>query len=138
MLAVTSYPQDYIDECRARIEAQVAAYRGLVAAAGDGGTSAVEAFEPQFFNHLALVLDHCFAHRLRGVEGKDGNPLNEVRMLGNAILRNQGILAADKTIRYKPETSVLKLRIGDEVRLDEARFLLLAKAFFAEIEQKFL
>ena len=82
-------------------------------------------------------MDACFVHRTRAREGKDGNPLNEVRMLCNSILRNAGVLGAGKTVKYEPETSVLKLRIGDEIALDEAQFQLLSDAFFAEIQHKF-
>ena len=90
--------------------------------------AAVEAFEPRFFANLTLVLDASFVHRTRALEGKDGNPLNEVRMLCSSLLTNDGVLAADKTIKYTPETSVLKLRVGDEIRLDEKQFLLLFEA----------
>lgn len=58
-------------------------------------------------------------------------------MFCNSILTNRGVLCADKTIKYEPETSVLKLQIGDEIRLDQGRFVLLFKAFFAELEHKF-
>jgi hypothetical protein len=34
-------------------------------------TSAVEAFEPLFFNNTTLVLDRYFVHRLRMVTGKE-------------------------------------------------------------------
>jgi hypothetical protein len=88
-------------------------------------------------DNLILLLDACFVHRTRAREGKDGNPLNEVRMLCNSILRNAGVLGADKTIKYEPETSVLKLRIGDEIALDEGQIWLLSDAFFAEIQHKF-
>ena len=74
---------------------------------------------------------------LRKVEGKDGNPLNEVRMLCSSLLTNDGVLAADKTIKYTPETSVLKLRVGDEIRLDDAQFHRLLEAFLAGIEKRF-
>jgi hypothetical protein len=50
----------------------------------------------------------------------DGNPLNEVRMLCDSILRNGGVLAADKTIKFNPAQSVLKLRVGDPITLTEA------------------
>ena len=53
------------------------------------------------------------------------------------ILVNGGVLLADKTIKYKPETSVLKLQIGEEIRLDAKRFRTLFEAFFAEIRKRF-
>ena len=64
MLCVNNYKKAYIDECRASMEAQLAAYRALLAAAkGNAGTgkptfnSAVERFEQLFFNNLVVVLD---------------------------------------------------------------------------------
>ena len=76
-------------------------------------------------------------HRTRAIEGKDGNPLNEARMLCTSILQNNGVLALDKTIKYRPEASVTKLEIGDEIHLDQAQFQALCDAFFAELERKF-
>ena len=49
-------------------------------------------FEQRFFNDQVLILDNMFVRRLTGIEGKDGNPLNEVRVLCNSILLNQGKL----------------------------------------------
>ena len=60
--------------------------------------SEIDAFERQLFNHMILALDHYFVHRSRTMEGKDGNPLNEVRMLCHAIMENEGRMSADKTI----------------------------------------
>jgi hypothetical protein len=52
-------------------------------------------------------------HRARGLEGKDGNPLNEVRMLCDSILQKDGVMTADKTIKFDPAKSVLRLQPGD-------------------------
>jgi hypothetical protein len=49
----------------------------------------------------------------------------------------KGVLAADTSIKYKPETSVLELAIGDGIRIDEKQFRRLAKAFFDAIEKTF-
>ena len=77
--------------------------------------AAFEAFEALFFNNLTLVLDRYFVHRLAGAnyEGKDGNPLNEVRIVCDSLLNNNGILRADKQIKLTPERSVVKLHVGD-------------------------
>ena len=87
---------------------------------------------------MILVLDMLFVHRLRGQEGKDGNPLNEVRILCNSIMNNQGVMGEDSTIRFVPDKSVLKYCVGDEIKLNAANFAGLANAFFAEIERKFM
>jgi hypothetical protein len=100
--------------------------------------AAAEAFEPVFFNNMVHVLDNYFVHRSRTLEKKDGNALNEVRMLCTSMVSNDGRLAADKQIKLNPEKSVLGYKVGDVIALRENDFQLLAKAFFAEIEAKFL
>lgn len=106
MLMVSSYAKDYVDTCRANVAAQLASYRKVLAAK----PAEIEAFERQFFNHMILALDHYLGHGGRGMEGKDGNPLNEVRMLCDGIMENEGRLSANKGSRYKPESSVLSSR----------------------------
>jgi hypothetical protein len=113
MLGRNHYEQDYIDRSRERIGAQLAAYDALKAKA-KGADAEIAAFEPLFLNDLVQVLDHLFVHRLRKMEGKDGNPLNEVRALCDSLMSN-----------------------GDEVRLDEDGFRRLSDGFFAEIESRF-
>ena len=141
MLGVKSYTQDHIDAARARVDAAGSRYGAVARAAKKTKAAplgkALAAFEPEFFNNMVLVLDSFFTHRLRGVEGKDGNPLNEVRILCASLVENDGRLALDKTIKWKPEQSVLGYAAGDEIRVTEADFVRLAEAFFAEIEQKF-
>jgi hypothetical protein len=87
---------------------------------------------------VTSALDGCFVHRSRTIEGKDGNPLNEVRMLCNSILQHRGVLTADKTIKANPSKSILKRQVRDEIKLTEADCVLLCTAFFAEIEKKFV
>jgi hypothetical protein len=46
-------------------------------------------------------------------------------------------LAEDTTIKYDQAKAVLKYKVGDLIQLKEADFLLLSKAYFAEIKNKF-
>ena len=142
MLCMNSYPQDYVDQCRSRIDQQLVAYRRLAAAAEAKSDeklgAAAAAFEPLFFNSLVLVLDSYFVHRSRTIEGKDGNPLNEVRVLCTSMLLHGDIVTVEKAIKLEPDTSVLGMRAGDRVSLSEAAFVGLSKAYFDEIERKFV
>src|SRR5205809_113820 len=90
MLGMKKYPKSYIAACRARVEANLRAYRREV------GQKASKEFENRFFNDQVLLLDYMFVHRLSGIEGKDGNPLNEVRVLCNSILLNGGKLQVER------------------------------------------
>jgi hypothetical protein len=144
MLSVSSYPQEYVDATRSKIDAHVDAYNQLVTVAR-GATDAADAklaaavagFEPLFFNHLVMALDNYFLHRGRNLEGKDGNPLNEVRVLCNSITSNDAKMLKDSTIKMKSATSVLKYEVGDDIKLNEDDFRRLAKAFLREIEIRF-
>ena len=140
MLGRSNYDQDYIDKCRDKVAAQVAAYDALASAARNGAKldSQVDAFEPLFFNNMVLVLDALFVHRLRTKEGKDGNPLNEVRVLSESLMENDGVLAGGKSIKLKPESSILHLEVGDEIAVDASGFQRLAEGFFAEMEARYV
>ena len=145
MLGMKTYSQPYIDRCRSKVDSDISSYRNLIAAARNQPgndkaplNSAIAAFEATFFNNMVLILDELFVHRLRTMEGKDGNPLNEVRVMCNSMLLHNGVMSADKTIKLDPSISVLKYRFGDEIKLNEADFLLVSQAFFAEVESKYL
>jgi hypothetical protein len=127
MLGMRTYTKKYIAACRAKVEKDISAYKAANA----------KTMEAAFFNNMVIVLDHLFVHRLRTVEGKDGNPLNEVRLLADSMMNNSNKMAIDTTIKYDPAQSVLKYETGKEIKLSEADFVLLSKAFFAEIESKF-
>ena len=153
MLGMKSYAPEYIEDCHSRVESGVAAYKQLAAAVrkhpeDESLATALAALETAFFNNLLLTLDYSFVHRLAMVEGKDGNPLNEVRILCNSVLLNHGVMAksypwphnsalGDKSIKLAPENSVLKHELGDEIELTEAEFTRLSDAFFEEMQHKF-
>jgi hypothetical protein len=86
---------------------------------------------------MVLVLENYLVHRLRAKEKKDGNPLNEVRILSTSMTTNNGRMVADKSIRLDPATSILKYRVGDEIAVREEDFESLAKAFFADLESQY-
>jgi hypothetical protein len=115
VLGMKNYTQKYIDGCRSRVDSDLTAYRNLVAAARNPDSanktspnSAVDALEGTFFNNMILLLDYFFVHRLRATEGKDGNPLNEVRVLCDSMLHNKNIMSANNTIKLSTAKSVLK------------------------------
>ena len=143
MLGRKDYTREELDNAKTAVNRQLAAYRKLLKAL-DGATedatvqSALEAFEPLLFNNMTLVLDRYFVHRIRGVAGKDGNPLNEVELLSDSLMNTGGELRGNNVVKYTRDGSVLKLEPGERIRLCAAQFERLAKAFFAEIEARFV
>jgi hypothetical protein len=145
MLSRNSYDQQYIDDCRAKIESQVGAFRKVVSVASELPDecevkldAAMQAFESVFFNNMVLVLDNYFANRSRTIEKKDGNPLNEVRVIVGSLTNNDGLVTFDKSIKMDPAKSVLHYQIGDQIKVNDERFTKLSAAFFTEIEKRFL
>ena len=139
MLAVTSYSEVYVQLTAAKLNEQLAAY-GALAAAVKGNAkaeTALAAFAPGYFNSMLLALDHHFMHRMRGAEGKDGNPLNEVRVLVDSIMEHDGVLKENKTIKYKAEKAAAGVAVGQTIALDAERFETLANAYIAELGKRF-
>lgn len=60
-----------------------------------------------------------------------------MRMLCNGIMSTGGRMPADKTIKYDPDRSVVKYKVGDRIALRVEDITRLAKAFLAEIESKY-
>lgn len=144
MLGMREYEQDYIDACRSRVETQIAMFHEVAQAARDHGDAdvsrlegALESLEYEYFNNMLLVLEGYFVHRLRGVEGKDGNALNEVRVLARSLMENGGTVMADPQIPLDPPRSVLGLAVGDPITLTLQQFRRISDAFLREIENRF-
>jgi hypothetical protein len=141
MLARKEYTRQEIKTARELVDQALRAYKALPAAAK------TKEFEAFYFNREVRLLDHMFMYRMMAIEGKDGNPLVEVRVLCNSLLLNGGILQVEKLpdwpdsagaqLKLPPEKSVLKLKARDEVKLTQADFVRLSTAFFATLEEKF-
>ncbi|MBW8011742.1 MAG: hypothetical protein FVQ83_10965 [Chloroflexi bacterium] len=143
MLGRKNFTQEEIDNGKATINEQFAVYKKLSEAIASEKTdkklqSKLEDFEGLFFNNMTLVLDRYYVHRLRSVTGKDGTPLNEVELICESLMNNNGILQGQNVIKYKPDQSVVKLNIGDKIRLTAEEFERLSAAFFVELESKYL
>ncbi len=128
MLAVNAYAPDHVAACRNRIAADMAAYEAATPSA---------ALDPVFYGMMVMALDHWFCHRQRSIEGKDGNPLNEVRVMCDSIVGHGGMLVVEKGIKLSPETSVLGLEPGATILLDKEGFRRLADAFLDELERRY-
>src|SRR4051794_37658935 len=139
MLGRKTFTHDEVDHCKRAMDDQLAAYRALVDALRDDDTGAatLAAFEPLFFNNLTLALDRYFVHRVRMVTGKDQTPLNELEMIADSLMNNDGVLHPGSVIRHDPARSVLKLKAGDPIRIGADDFALLLAGCLAEIEAKF-
>lgn len=143
MLSVNNYSREYIDACRKKIETQLTAYNDLLSTADSHLKNhkeqhkIIDYFEHIFLGNLVIVLESFFVNRMRAMEGKDGNPLNEVRVIANSIMNNDGVLIIDKSMKWNATQSVLKYKAGDTIKLNQSDFTALASEFFDEIEKKF-
>jgi hypothetical protein len=146
MLGMKRYSREFVDACRAKVDADVAAYDAEHAGMNVEASSRLET---AYFNNMLLVLDYLFVHRLAAIDGKDGNPLNELRVLCDSILSNDGVMTAgavskasqmrfNKSIKLSPDRSVLKHKEGDQIALCEKDFVQLSNAVFGEIESRYL
>ena len=142
MLGRKDYTQEELDNAQTVVKQQLAAYKKLDKAVRDTGdpkaAAALEALEPLLFNGMTLALDRYFVHRLRMVTGKDGTPLNELELLTESLMNNDGVLRGNNVIKFKPDESVLELDVGDRIALSAAQFERLSKALFAELDAKYV
>jgi hypothetical protein len=138
MLETLHYDQDYVDECRARSEAQVARFEDVRSRADIDGTDPVGSLEPDFFNNMLLVLDAYFVHRPDNVVGKGGGPLTEVRALASSLMLNGGTMRADQQDGLDPGRSILGYAEGDDIHLTQEQYVTIARAFFDDVERRYV
>lgn len=143
MLGRKDYTQAEYDQARAVVAQQIASFKELAGVVGKAGgdkkaSSAFDEFEAVYFNNMAIVLDRYFVHRIRMVAGKDGNPINELELIVDSLMNNAGTFRGNNVIKYVPESAVLKLEVGDTIKLGLDDFERLADAFFDELKRKFL
>jgi hypothetical protein len=62
----------------------------------------------------------------------------EVELMSDSLMTTMGSYSATNVIKLVPDQSVLKLNIGERITLSAAQFERLSKAFFNEIQAKFL
>lgn len=134
MLGRNSYSAAQIAACRKDMAEMAGAWRAVAARSEP---KAREEAEAQVFNQMVVALEGWFVHRLRGVEGKDGNPMNEVRLLAQGVTAQNGWFPEDKTIHWRPEASITGYAPGDRIRLDERTFSRLAGAFLDAVAARF-
>ena len=130
MPARTAYTSDEIAACRDSCDALLAVW-----AANEVQDST---FESLVFLQAVVVLDAWFVHRERDLEGDDGNPMNEVRVIADSVVGNAGTLRVREPIRWEPERTVLRFAVGDEVEMSADGFERLAAAYLAAIENTYL
>ena len=128
MLGRGSYSEAYVHAVRTRF--------GRVLKAFDKAKPA-EPFAGEALLDVVLGLEMAFVHRLRGQEGKDGNPLNEVRMITASVLEFGGVMTQDKTIKWNAAKSVTGLAMGDKIALSRKQIGALVDAFIEEIAKRY-
>ncbi|WP_169746520.1 hypothetical protein [Demequina phytophila] len=136
---MSEYSGDYIDSCRWRIEAEVAAFDLLRSQAPGDGTmdSAIQDIEDEYFVAVASQLEGMFTDRGRGAEGASPGPLQELRAVVASLNGNGGRFDPPEGSGLDASTTVLGLDSGDPIRLDRETFQSLADAFFDAIEETY-
>ena len=137
MLSVKQYPADHLQDSRDRFNERILRFNRLTTTISERDPAALAELEHDFAELMVVSLDAAFVHRVRAQEGKDGNPLNEVRMLADSILTNQSVLAGSSTIRYDPGRSIVGTGVGEPIRVSLDQLSVLGSAFHDEIAARY-
>ncbi|HET6968066.1 MAG TPA: hypothetical protein VFI44_07305, partial [Ornithinibacter sp.] len=97
-----------------------------------------ETLENLVFSQAVVALDAWFVHRVPEMEGEDGNPMNEVRVLADSLIANDGVVRVRGPIRWEPERTVLRLAVGDDVVVTADTYERLVAAYLGAISDTFV
>lgn len=61
-----------------------------------------------------------------------------LELICESLMNNGGVFQGNKVIKYVPDESIVKLQVGDPIKLTAADFQRLSAAFFDELQSKFL
>jgi hypothetical protein len=130
VLGRNSYTSDELESCRDNADALLAAWQA----------NEVEdtTLENLVFNQAVVALDAWFVHRLRTMEGQDGNAMNEVRVLADSIVANDGVLRVAGAIRWEADRTRLGFAVGEEVLVTADGYERLAAAYLDAIGDTFV
>lgn len=138
MQAATTYSRQYLDATRTRVAEQLATFRRFASVATTPDAAAtIAAWSPVYFGSLVVGLDHAFVHRRRDAAQRDGDVLDEVRVLASSIAEHGGVLTVEDDTPYDPERSVTGARPGALINLGDVDFERLAEAYLAAIEARY-
>lgn len=56
------------------------------------------------------------------VTGKEGTPLNEVELIVDSLGNDKGVFPVGNVVNYIPAQSMIKLKVGDKVRITAEEF----------------
>lgn len=125
------YPRAYVDACETRVEEEIEAFRALTAGSPP---EAVERFEPVCFGNLVVILNAMFIHRVGAPADPVADVLEEVRLLADSLLGNDGVMSVPDGSGYDPASSVLGIADGERIAIRAGGFDRLSSAYFAAIE----
>ena len=86
MLLRTGYDRHYVAACRESVGAAVEELRRV-----EAGSAA--------WNQLVPALDRWFSLRNPKVEGRDGNPINEVRVIAESITEHGSVMTVPRGMK---------------------------------------
>src|SRR5262245_3538236 len=109
MLPRTGFDRHYVASCRESVGAAMDELRRV-----EAGSVA--------WNQLVVALEHWFAQRIPKIEGRDGNPLNEVRVIAGSVIEHGAVMTVPKGIKLRSDSSVLGFEEGEELSLDGDAF----------------